>query len=114
MADPVIQHVPSTPESLGQKTSAASLPVVLASDQSLTLDPGGIATEAKQDVIIAALARLPGSLVPVAYDYIAYTSGATNDVYVYKTGGSGGTTVKTVTITYTDASKAVLSSVAAT
>ena len=58
--------------------------------------------------------RLSGSLVPAKFDYIAYTDGGASETFVYKTGGSGGTTQKTITVTYTDASKAVLVSVAAT
>ena len=52
------------------------------------------------------------SLTPYAYDYVSYTSGSTTDTYVYKSGGSGGTTVQTITVTYTDSTKATLSSVA--
>jgi hypothetical protein len=56
-----------------------------------------------------------GTLVSEVFDYIAANySGATTDVYTYKTGGSGGTTVATVTITYTDSTKAIISSVAKT
>jgi len=63
----------------------------------------------------ANLSRLQGSLVNVAYDYvISNYAGATSDVHTYKTGGSGGTTVKTVTINYTDSTKTVISTVAAT
>ena len=130
MADPVIQIEPSTPESLGQKTSAQSFPVVLASDQSITLDPQGLATEAKQDSILDAVdgveadladvktatARIFGSLLSgVDFDYFsADRSGATTNVWTYKTGGSGGTTTATITITYTDATKAFIASAAKT
>ncbi len=55
-----------------------------------------------------------GTFVTVAFDYMAYTSGSVTDVYVYKTGGSGGTTVATVTVTWTNSSKDVLVSVART
>lgn len=49
------------------------------------------------------------SLVKEKYDYIAatYPSG-TQEVYTFKTGGSGGTTVATVTVNYTDATKTSL------
>lgn len=112
----VIQQEPSTPESLGQKTSAQSLPVVLASDQSITLDPQGLATEAKQDDIISAVARIPGDLLSgVSFDYFTVNrSGATTNVWTYKTGGSGGTLVATITVTYTDATKTLISSAAKT
>ena len=44
-----------------------------------------------------------GKLVPKEYDYISlsYTDDDLTGV-VYKTGGSGGTTVATLTLTYTD------------
>ena len=44
-----------------------------------------------------------GQLVPKEYDYISlsYTGDDLTGV-VYKTGGSGGTTVATLTLTYTD------------
>lgn len=55
------------------------------------------------------------TLVPRKYDYIAYTStNATTDTYVYKTGGSGGTTVATVTIVWTDSNKTQVSTTAVT
>jgi hypothetical protein len=46
-----------------------------------------------------------------AHDAILPTFAATTDTYVYKTGGVSGTTVSTVVLTYTDATKAVLQSV---
>lgn len=55
-----------------------------------------------------------GSIVSESYDYLSLSQGSTTDVWTYKTGGSGGTTVGTVTITYTDSSKAIISSVART
>lgn len=48
------------------------------------------------------------------FDYISYTSASTTDTYVYKTGGSGGTTQATVVITWTDSTKTVLSTVVKT
>jgi hypothetical protein len=47
-----------------------------------------------------------GLLAGVSYDYfsVAYPT-TTQEVYTYKTGGAGGTTVATVTINYTDATK---------
>ena len=52
------------------------------------------------------------SLVPSSYDYIevAYPN-STTEVYTFKNGGSGGTTVSTVTVVYTSATKADLLSV---
>jgi hypothetical protein len=59
-----------------------------------------VATEAKQDDIIAGLEGIAG-LVTLAYDYINITyTGVNATTVVFKTGGSGGTTVATLTITY--------------
>jgi hypothetical protein len=49
----------------------------------------------------------PGSLLQgVTYDYgsVTYPSG-TQEVYTFKSGGAGGTTVKTITVNYVDATK---------
>jgi hypothetical protein len=55
------------------------------------------------------------TLVPFSYDYIGYTNtNTTTDQYVYKSGGSGGTTVATVTIVYTDTTKTQPSTVTRT
>ena len=67
------------------------------------------ATEEKQDAIIAATGR--GLNIPT-FDYASQTQTATTDTWVFKTGGAGGTTVATVVITYVDATKEVISSVA--
>jgi len=63
------------------------------------------ATEEKQDDIIVALDNLVGFEIP-AYDYLALTYVASGsgvgevETVIYKTGGSGGTTVATLTLTY--------------
>lgn len=50
----------------------------------------------------SSLATLPGLDIP-AHDYIAMTyTGSDLTGVVYKTGGSGGTTVATLTLAYTD------------
>jgi hypothetical protein len=55
------------------------------------------------------------ALINVAYDYISATYPTeTQEVYVYKTGGSGGTTVATITVNYTDSTKTNISNVART
>lgn len=79
------------------------------------------ATEDKQDTQITSLsnidtslnnieadidqmnAKIPAGLVPTAFDYISLTYvGATTDIQTvtYKSGGSGGTTVATLTLVY--------------
>jgi hypothetical protein len=72
-----------------QPVSAASLPL-----------PTGAATSSEQTTSNNYLAAL-NSLTPTQYDYIncSYTSGNLTGV-VYKSGGSGGTTVSTLTLTY--------------
>lgn len=54
-------------------------------------------------------------MVSETYDYfsVAYPT-TTQEVYTFKTGGSGGTTVCTITLNYTDATKANLSNGAKT
>ena len=53
-----------------------------------------------------------GRLVTEKFDYIGVEqTNATTETYIYKTGGSGGTTVATVVVVYTDSAKADLSSV---
>lgn len=48
----------------------------------------------------------------IGYDYVALTQASTTDTYVFKVGGSGGSTIATLTITYTDSTKAILDNVA--
>lgn len=54
-----------------------------------------------------------GSLLEgLSFDYIAVTYPTTlSEVYTYKTGGSSGTTVATITVVYTDDTKENLLSV---
>lgn len=70
--------------------------------EALTLPLGiGGASAANQALILAQLQAL-NSLVPAKYDYIAlsYTGDDLTGV-VFKTGGVSGTTVSTLTLTYT-------------
>lgn len=54
-------------------------------------------------------------LIPKAYDYVAYTNtSSTVDTYKFYSGGSGGTLVATLTLSYTDTTKGQISSVART
>ena len=95
------------PNALGRQAAAASTGVALSTEDKASLDAVGT----KLDSLITKTA---GSLVPFAHDYISYTSGATTDTYVYKIGGSGGTTVATVVLTYTGTDKATLADVVRT
>lgn len=128
------------PSALGQQNMAGSVSVAIASNQSavpvsVSSEPAtaadGGALPATTKVVsgydganVQALstdtsgrARIinQSQLVPFVYDYISYSEpSSTTEEYVYKTGGSGGATVATVTITYTSAAKTTLSSIART
>lgn len=100
------------PAALGQTTMSASMPVVIASNQTAIPVsqasqplPAGAATET---TLAAFSAKTAGSLVPQAFDYEAITYvGATTDIdtVTYKTGGAGGTVVATLTMGYDGSSR---------
>lgn len=46
-----------------------------------------------------------GGLLDWQYDYVELSEGVTTKDYIYKDGGSSGTVVGTIRITYTNASK---------
>ena len=72
-------------------------------------DASGVAFSSTNPVPVSSGFTLP------KYDYDAVTYPlSTREVYTFKTGGSGGTTVATITINYTDATKASLLNVAKT
>jgi hypothetical protein len=48
------------------------------------------------------------------YDYCSQVQASTTDTWTFKTGGAGGTTVATITITYTGTDKLTISNVAKT
>ena len=53
-----------------------------------------------------------GLTAGVEYDFIdAQQTSSTVETYVYKKGGSGGATVRTITLTYTDSTKSNLDTV---
>lgn len=69
--------------------------------------PTGAATE-------ATLLKVPGISIPI-WDYMSLNvASGTTEVYTFKSGGSGGATVATVTIIYTDSSQEVISTVTKT
>ncbi len=86
----------------GQALMAASLPVTLASDQP---DIDVNVTNFPTSTITSNV------LVPVNFDSIYPTYAALTDTFVYKLAAA---TVATITITYTDLSKAVISSIVRT
>jgi len=49
---------------------------------------------------------IAGNMIDVDYDYVSVAYPTTSsEVYTFKTGGSGGVTVATITISYTDTTK---------
>jgi hypothetical protein len=68
------------------------------------------------DVDALRVAPSAGTLVKEDFDYVsmALSAGDTVETYTYKLGGSGGTTVATVVVTYTTNARSVLVSVAKT
>jgi len=55
-----------------------------------------------------------GFAIPPYDTIVPDYSGSTADVYVYKIGGISGTTVGTITISYTDSTKSVMTSIVKT
>lgn len=91
----------------------------VAQEAGATSGGGGDASAANQVTEISKLTSIldktAGAMVPYSFDYVGVTyTSSTVETYVYKTGGAGGTTAATVTITYTDASKEYVSTVART
>jgi hypothetical protein len=72
--------------------------------------PTGAATSEKQDTQTTLLQGIAGFNV-AGYDYISLTQNSTQDIWAFKTGGSGGTIVETITITYTGTNKQTISNV---
>ena len=75
--------------------------------------PTGAATSEKQDTQITLLQGIAGFNI-VGYDYISLAQNSTQDIYTYKTGGAGDTTVATVTLTFTDSTKSIISNIVKT
>lgn len=81
-------------------------------DAAVTGDAAGTVS-AKLRGINKEIAATMGLAIPL-YDYASLAQGSTTDTWTYKSGGAGGTTVATLTITYTDATKAVIQTIART
>lgn len=64
-------------------------------------------------LLVDATVGLGGLALP-DYDYMALVISSETETYTFKTGGSGGTTVATVTIVYTDSSRSDISTVTKT
>ncbi len=58
----------------------------------------------------STLESIPGLSIPI-HDFISLAQTSTQDIWTFKFGGSGGTTVATVTVTFTDSTKVTISTV---
>lgn len=69
------------------------------------IDTSNLATISKQDDIITAINN--STLTPILdYDYLdVQQTDADTETYIYKLGGSGGNTVRTIIVNYTDSTK---------
>jgi hypothetical protein len=99
--------------STGPSSLDTALVVSVSPNTNLNL-PIGAASEttlaATETALIAFSNKTAGALVPAAFDYISQTYvGATTDIstVTYKTGGSGGTTVGTLTMAYDGSNRLV-------
>lgn len=107
--DAVDAHI--TNPTIEQTTGAAH------SDESIAVaakDTAGNVQPLQTDTARRLLVRMMNAAVPEEWDYVALTQDTTTDTWTFKTGGSGGTTVKTVLVTYTDSSKATIDNVGIT
>lgn len=86
---------------------------VLAYGRTTAGDNHTVQVDSSGVVQVSGTISVGGIGIP-AWDYMTLTQASLTDTYVFKTGGSGGTTVATVTITYTDSSKNTISTVAKT
>jgi len=82
----------------------------------LTENAGGTALERQKTIATEKTLQAVAGFVVSGYDYVSasYNDPAFTETYVFKTGGSGGTTVATITVIYTDATKEKLVSVTKT
>ena len=77
-------------------------PEQIESNQYLDLGVNGLSQKVTP---VDALGNIIGGLNIPAWDYMSRTlSAADTETYVFKTGGSGGTTVSTVVVVYTSSS----------
>ena len=81
-----------------------------------SLDPEVWSDVGEGSVGVSLPIEITNTLVTTPFDYIGATYPNTStEVYTYKTGGSGGTTVATITVVYSDAvTKAIITSVTKT
>jgi copper(I)-binding protein len=81
-------------------------------DVAVSTDANGTVSAKLRGIIKNQVASM-GFNIP-ANDYVSLAQDATHDTYTFKSGGAGGTTVATKTITYTDATKVTISTIVRT
>lgn len=96
----------------------------VANDKSVNVSTRGTVDVLSVEIVDASGNQVAGTqgfptfpatgLVPKVYDFISYASTTLTDIYTYKSGGVLGTTVATLTVTWTTSAKTVLSTVART
>ena len=67
-----------------------------------------IANREHDEDLLAKKVRVLNGLNLTSWDYLSNAPTATTDVFTFKNGGASGTTIATLTITYTDSTKAVI------
>ncbi len=97
------------------------LPTTAAQQNDWNLRQKAFTAEAERRLIVDQAGDIIDSANPFpvstgfidfAYDYVVLTNpNSTTDLWTFKTGGSGGTTVGTVTIVYTDTTKCTVDDV---
>jgi hypothetical protein len=103
-------------EKLGVDATVTVPPITIEAAKTVSPDGGTTTLYAASDAAGVTKVFEQANLVKVAYDYIGvvWTVGTFTEVFTYKTGGSGGATVATVTVVYSSATKAQVVSVART
>lgn len=70
---------------------------------------GQVQQGAYNGAVNTSLVRVINGFNLPTYDYVSLAQTATVDTYTFKTGGAGGVTVATITLTFTDSTKVTLS-----
>jgi hypothetical protein len=93
--------------------SAAQEVVISHADDSIKIGDGTNLVSGVTDSSLPVMTM--NAMVPRKFDYVTVSyPTSVQEIYVFKTGGSGGTTVATITVNYTDATKEFVSNAART
>ena len=83
------------------------------SDELIELLADSVTSRLLVNATISGSIQIAG-LLPESWDYVSLAQNSTQDIWTFYTGGSGWTLVATITMTYTDGTKATISTVART